>query len=275
MYNSMSGDVQISHDVFQVTPTNEEFVVIADLHIPYLAHELLDYVVNRHASQNTICVIAGDVLDNIEFSKFASEDESLVIENFLQASEIVKYLSTQFKEVYILDGNHDKRFKKDVIEKLPPVKHFLPNSLNELLAMEIVIEDGKIRPLGKLENVHYVAQRYLKLGNVVITHPTTNSRVPGAAARKLIESLIAHKIDFDIAIFGHTHKQNRIKHLGRIGIETGCLTYYNEYIRFRNPADTGATQGYVYGYFDDGFCYEPGVFDFSLFASRGGVLYEA
>jgi len=83
------------------------------------------------------------------------------------------------------------------------------------------------------------------VNNTVFIHPLNFLSTPGGTVRKAIEIGIDKHIDFDIMVIGHTHQLAMITHMGRIGLESGCMTMYSDYITKTGRLSKAPQLGYI------------------------------
>lgn len=228
---------------------------ISDLHIPYQEQELLDYVINEHAGDDTILVINGDLIDAVHISTFTNEARHSQKDEILQANQLVKELSTRFMHVFVLDGNHERRLQRYIGRNARPLEFLMPVTFNFYVVRNLYEdENGMLIPGEPIENVTYVPQRFFLIDNILFSHPQNYSGTPGTTVKKVINSALSNYINFDIAVIGHTHQVQTINYMGKIGIEAGCLSQYRDYITNNARMDTGMQLGYATFEMDNGRC---------------------
>lgn len=213
------------------TDDNVDVIVISDLHVPFHIQEVIDFIIAEYSDrESAYLVINGDLMDATSISSFPHGEKHSVFDEVIKANELVKQLAQYFLHVFILDGNHERRLSRYIWSNAKPLTEFFPETLNYYVARNIDINHGMVIDNGQLENVTYIPAKYVIFNNVCFMHPINYSSVPGGTVKKAIEDAVSHGIPFDVMVIGHTHKIAYINHLGKVGIETGCLTAYDDYI---------------------------------------------
>jgi len=92
------------------------------------------------------------------------------------------------------------------------------------------------------------------LNNVAFIHPLNYLSSPGGTVKKAIEAGIDKRLEFDIMVIGHTHQLAMINHMGRIGLESGCMTLYSDYITKFGKLNKAPQLGYITMEMEDGIC---------------------
>jgi len=241
---------------------------ISDLHIPYQAQEVVDYVIDKHAdSENTLLVIGGDLLDSAHLSSFPHTANHTPIDEVLQANQLVEELSTKFKHIFIMDGNHERRLNRKVGRNMRDLAFMFPDTLNYYVARKLRVGRNGLLETGEpIKNVTYVPDRFFLIDNILFSHPAEYSSNPGATVKKVINSAISNHIEFDIAVIGHTHQVQKINYMGKIGIEAGCLSQYRDYITKNGRMDKGFQLGYALLEVNNSVCYNYVPVDLSYMA---------
>jgi predicted phosphodiesterase len=207
---------------------NGNVLVLSDLHIPYHIEPLIEEIIDTHNSD--YLVIAGDFMDSEHISSLANSRMHIILDELFTANDLIKKWSKRFKQVFLLDGNHERRLSRYVEKHAPEIAFLTPSSLNYFAGRYISLKNGYLEDYGPIENVQYIPDRFFIMNNVLFSHPLNYLSTPGATVRKTIETAVAERLPFDVAIIGHTHKMAMINHMGRVGIENGCLTNYRDYV---------------------------------------------
>lgn len=237
-------------------------VVISDLHVPYHMEESIRYIAEEFGdTRHTYLVINGDLMDSTNISSFPSTAKHAIFEEVVEANNIVKYLASKFKQVFLLDGNHERRLLRYLGKQAREISEFLPETFNYYVSRNIEIKHGMIVDHGAIENVLYTPTKYFLINNAVFIHPQNYSIVPGGTVRKAIDDAISHRVPFDIMVIGHTHKIAYINHLGRVGIETGCLTNHDDYISKPARLAPAPQLGFATLNIKNGICTDPRLYD--------------
>ena len=124
-----------------------------------------------------------------------------------------------------------------------------PNILSMLVdGFTIYNTDGKKKKYEGIEGVTHIAHWYCNIDNkIIVCHPKDFSAVDGKMCEKTSEHFLNRHEEFEMIVFGHTHKYSQMKVSRRQGIyvvENGCLCKAHDY------ADTGKL-----GYTPQDYCY--------------------
>ncbi len=228
-----------------------KFILINDLHIPYVSLEILEMVLKEQADG---LIINGDFLDAERLSKFSGRKRVSFETEFLLGAEVLKELASHYPLVILLPGNHERRLTKKFFRDSSSDEFgfmFTPDPLYHL-ATGYINKDGHNIKYHDFSNVIYY-DNALKFGNVIFDHPDHYSSVPGGSIRRSIQHFLSLGVDFDVAIMGHTHQFAEITELGRIGIESGaaCIEQPYQYTTGVRRRSTHV-QMYMRLYFDNG-----------------------
>jgi len=218
---------------------------ISDLHIPFQLQEVVDDTINDWASPDTFLVVNGDLVDSVQLSNFAYPATNPIIDNIMQANQLVREWTSKFAHVFILDGNHERRLTKYIGDRAKDLAFLVPGTLNYYVCRDISLDKDKLVDKGPLKNVTYIDSRFFVINNVAFIHPLNYLSTPGSTVKKAIETGMDKRINFDIMIIGHTHQLAMITHMGRIGLESGCMTLYSDYITKVGRLSKSPQLGYV------------------------------
>ena len=233
-----------AEDLVTVTQNDGEYVVISDLHVPFHIEEAIEAIIEEHGDRDKYLVIAGDYVDCANISVYPKSALNTLLDEICLANNLLKELSTHFKQVFLLDGNHERRLYRYMESQASAVAMFNPQSVNYYVCHELRFHRDSIELVDRLPKVRYISSRFVQFGDVLITHPADSLTSTGGVAKRVIETAISHNlVDFKYAVIGHTHKVGVISHLGKLCYEIGCLTYDNSYIakpnKMRPPQQHG------------------------------------
>lgn len=109
------------------TSKNETYVVISDLHLPYINYDALKECVADTKDIADTIVLAGDVIDGQAISNHAKLIAPIPLkEEVGSLIKVLHFLLENYKNVVVITGNHDrKRFKRTLFDKVPSDFHFL------------------------------------------------------------------------------------------------------------------------------------------------------
>lgn len=219
---------------------NEKFehsvMIINDVHTPFERGDVLE-IIAKHADEITTLVIGGDLMDCYEVSSFPkiNRDDfmSEVIYGYNFLKKIRKILNNGQK-IIIINGNHEERWKK-VITKMNEKnmqKFINPNVLDMIVNGFTTYEGNKKNIFNPIPDIIHIPHWYVVIDRMIVAHPKDFSRVKGKMLENVTQHFINKNIDFDLVIFGHTHKISigvidRFE--GKIAIENPCLCRPQEY----------------------------------------------
>ena len=231
---------------------------ISDLHVPYTAYDVIDTLIDQYGSSGedkTTLVLGGDILDNEHISVYSHKNLDSYLEVINDANSLIRKLS-QYFEVIVLDGNHDRWIGKSMNNQYSNIGLMLPQTMNYYITKDIYFDydEEMFVIIGELPHVHYYSHRFFKIGNVLFMHPSNYRSTPGATVRGAIETAMEEDIDFDIMIIGHTHSAQQITHFRKVGIESGSMSYNRKYITKTGRFSKAAYIGYTLLSFSDGYC---------------------
>ena len=200
---------------------------ISDLHIPFQAQEVVDYVIDKYADpDNTVLVINGEIFDSEYLSSFAYKSHTLM-EEVLQANQFIEEASKKFQHVFIMDGDYVRSLKSEVGRNAGCFVFPFPTTLNYYLSRKLHKGmNGLLEPGDPIPNVTYVPDIFFQINNILFSYQTNYSLIPGYTIRKVIEAAMNNFVEFDVAVTGHIYEVQTMKYLGKIGIESGCLSQY-------------------------------------------------
>lgn len=246
------GYLECLDDLRSVDNFDRSVMIINDIHTPYERDDVLE-LIKKHANEINTLVIAGDLMDCESISKFPKKnrlsikDELIYTYNFV--SKIRKILDNG-QDIIIHNGNHEERWYRDICDMHSKgMQDFLnPNILDMLFEGFTLYENGhKVKYKG-IDGVTYIPHWYINLdGKLIVCHPKDFSSVDGKMCEKVSEHFLNKHEEFEVVVFGHTHKYSQMKVSRRQGIfvvENNCLCKPHDY------ADCGKL-GYTpqdYGY---------------------------
>ena len=149
-------------------------VSISDLHIPFHKEDLLLEVLIENKGADYL-VVNGDMLDLYAVSVFTKHHNVPLLKEYAIALEYIKVFSKLYKNVILLDGNHERRLHKYLSKSLSNnVVPMLSRPILERLANgEIYDDDGRLIGMTPFDNVHYSRHCawMCQIGGAVFVHP--------------------------------------------------------------------------------------------------------
>lgn len=164
---------------------NNSILITSDWHIPHHDKEMLSLLLNTaEESKTSKLIIAGDLLNLDILSTFAKRETPITIDEELkEAREVISALLSQFSDITVIPGNHERR----IISRLQT-----PLSFSAFFKM--IIND---------ERVKTVESDFILLNTAAgifrICHPRNFSRVKLSVAVQLADIYHQH------IIAGHSH----------------------------------------------------------------------
>lgn len=203
-----------------------EILTISDLHIPKEDLDVLEEIVLDNQDADVL-VIAGDLLDYDNLSVFGQKKNIDVREEYQRAVDILKKIVPLFEDVFVINGNHEKRFSSYI-------SHKTVNGLTGYLT-------EKLKPLTQIvqyfDNITYIPHWFCQLGDVVFAHPSRYSKIAGRTVRNVVDDRLEKNHEkefksFSTVVIGHTHRTFKGKFKNKVAVETGCTEQME--VEFRN-----------------------------------------
>ncbi len=228
---------------------SRKILCFSDLHIPFVMDDLLKKICNENKDAD-IVVLNGDILDGYIFSTYSKTKRIAAIKEYVAAFDLVRYLSSEFKQVVIVSGNHDSRASRTLAQNgidKDASQIFRPDLLARIANGEELNEEGMLINKHNFNNVIYQAYDswYIRIGKTIFCHPDGfGNSYPGHTAVKLLNHFIERLsgIEFDSIIVGHTHKQYKGIVSGKLLIEQGAMAHRLPYqfkadLKFKNAVN--------------------------------------
>lgn len=202
------------------------YLVISDLHGQFLNRKALKYAILQAKELGIKKVIVnGDLFHADCISKFGCSRDEILKEEVEIVSDILTVLAECFDKCIIVEGNHDKRLNKIIVNSVPNgVKCFV----NDISAIGKTIELLSTEVKNKIYFTHC---NELKLGSVIFAHPDHFSSISGRTVMDLIDTYLPAHRNLTGVVIGHTHYDFKKCYKGIAAIETGCLSYEPDYRR--------------------------------------------
>ena len=221
---------------------DKSVMIINDIHAPYERADLLD-IIMKHKDEITTLVIGGDYLDCEAISSFPKINKMTMLDELIYGYNLLKKIRQILdndQKIILINGNHEERLYKTIckMHEKDLQKFINPNILSMLVdGFTIYNSDGKRKKYEGIEGVTHIAHWYCNIDNkIIVAHPKDFSSVDGKMCEKTSEHFLNRHEEFEMIVFGHTHKYSQMKVSRRQGIyvvENGCLCKAHDY------ADTG------------------------------------
>lgn len=224
----LSGIQRRSKGVLKNTST--KILSLSDIHFPFARVDLLEKIVKEHSDAN-IVVLNGDILEGYAFSRYEKHKKVAAIDEYLSAFDFIAYLSKNFPQVILVEGNHDVRVARTLKER------GVPSELNQIVNPSVLARiangeelnrDGSLKKKHEFSNVIFDSNEswYTKVGKTLFIHPyTRGSGKPGETAITMGDKLARRyeESEVDSVVCGHTHRIYKGVVNGRLYIEQGYL----------------------------------------------------
>lgn len=226
------GELSVAHHKGLVGKNNiaRKIIAISDIHIPFARIDLLELILEEHKGADAI-VINGDLLDGYVFSSYEKDKVIPALIEYTLAFELVELCSKLFKNVYLVEGNHDARVSRHLKALGFRNEHtdiLRPNLLARIANGEKLDSTGQLIKKLDFKNVHFQEREswYIKLGKTIFAHPwSKGSSKPGFTVDRLNTFFRARyaEDEYDSIVCGHVHKIYKGVINSKLLIEQGCL----------------------------------------------------
>lgn len=226
------GYIKRANQEKSISKKDKNFMVINDVHLPFEREDTLE-VISNHAPEIDYLVIAGDLLDCHSISFFPKiegwtlEDELVYAHKWLHK---VRQILDEGQEIILINGNHEERWMTEIkkMHQKNMQKFINPNLLEMLIdGFTIYDEDGKRKRYPGVDGVRFIPHWFVNIDNkLIIAHPKNFSQVDGKMCEKTTEHFINRGEEFDVVLFGHTHKYSQMtvsRRQGKYAVENGCM----------------------------------------------------
>lgn len=230
---------------------DKNIMIINDIHVPFERTDVLE-IIAKHKEEIDTLVIGGDFMDCESISSFPKVKNRNLLDEIIYAREFLKKIRNILnnnQKIIIINGNHEERLHK-MISKMheKDLQKFInPNVIDMLVEGFTIYDNGRKIKYNGIDNVIYIPHWYVQVDRIIVSHPKNFSIAKG----KMLENVTSHfmnkNLDFDVVIFGHTHKASSgliDRFSNKIAVENPCLCKPQSY------ADTGKTNftQQAYGY---------------------------
>jgi predicted phosphodiesterase len=231
---------------------DKSVMIINDLHLPFEREDVLE-IINKHKDEINTLVIGGDLMDCKSISFFPQirditlEEELVYTHEFLK--KVRKILDNEQK-IIIINGNHEERWYKDIctMHEKDMQKFINPNLIDMIIEGFTIYEEDKKKKYEGIDGIIYIPHWFVNIDNkIIVSHPKDFSRVDGKMCEKTSEHFLNRDEEFEIIVFGHTHKYSQMtvsRRQNTYVVENGCLCCPQDY------ADVGKL-----GYTPQYYCY--------------------
>lgn len=220
----------------------KKVLVLSDLHIPDTDYNLVEKAIKDNKDAD-LCVLNGDVFDNIAFSKHSNSADFNFEEEFEQTKMFFEVLFKYFKHVVYVPGNHDKSRLEAFVSRN------FPNGVKEYAVENLSL----IQKLAKqYPNLHVSPTHYVQIGDVICSHLPNYSIVKARTLTvndeifSTIKSETLPNKNYRAILLGHTHQMSKLFSMDgqKLLIEVGCMCNTPEY-KINRPTKTAWQRGYA------------------------------
>ena len=199
------------------------YMVVADFHILFHDKQIIEQLLATSGDFDG-CIIAGDLLDEFYISHFRKELGGLTHSKEVAAGlGIVELLKKRFGRVLIIEGNHEARRFKGLLEAAKGVADLMEEKAPELYKC---IENIRHWYFNEIKGIQVHNNWWVNIANgkIIISHPDRFMKVPGQAPAGVLEHFLGHgkayglDVPIDTMLQGHTHRACGPTH--RLGIWT-------------------------------------------------------
>jgi len=218
------------------TKADKRLVIAGDFHAPFHSAEAVGELIAKEGPFTDTLIVSGDLMDFYGISRFIKYEHIPIEQEIAGADALLSQLAGAFKDVLIVEGNHDKpRFEKQLRTMLSPeMMHCI-----ELLTggnLSIIHLLAKRHPnvrFAPQHAGHYKLGWLTQVGDLLVSHAEKFSSVPGSALRKIEEGMADFEHVYNlqpwrVLIQAHTHAYSMIPwHSDKLLCEGGamCVTH--------------------------------------------------
>jgi len=205
------------------------YMLVADFHIMFHNQQVLEQCLSIKGDFDG-CIILGDFIDEFWISYFRKELASSHHSEVDAGTFIIEALTKRFGRVLYIQGNHEDRRWKQLLEAIKPVADLAEGKADEVYDFV----DRRIRNwyFNGLPNVNVVNHWFTTIakGRVIVSHPDRFMKVPGQAPKEVLEHFYGHRKDYklgdiDALFMGHTHRMSGPTHrMGVWTMEVPCMS---------------------------------------------------
>ena len=235
---SSYGYLERIEDEKNISRFDKSIMIMNDIHLPYEREDVLE-IISKHADEITTLVINGDLMDCESISKFPKikrltlEEELVYTYNFLKK---VRKLLNKGQKIVINRGNHEERLYRQICEmhQKDLQKMINPDVIDMMVEGFTIYDNGKKNKYEGLSDIIYIPNWYVNIdGKIIAGHPKDFSTVDGKMCEKTSEHFLNQGEEFEVIVFGHTHKYSQMtvsRRQNTYVVENGCLCKPMEYV---------------------------------------------
>jgi predicted phosphodiesterase len=174
------------------------------------------------------CIILGDFIDEFWISFFRKELASSHRSEVDAGTFIIDLLAKRFGRVLYIQGNHEDRRWKQLLEVCKPMADLAEGKAKEVYDLAERLRSWYFNERPNVTVVNHWFTTIAK-GRIVVSHPDRFLKVPGQAPAAVLEHFYGHRRDYkmddiDGLFMGHTHRMSGPTHrLGVWTMECACM----------------------------------------------------
>ena len=200
---------------------------INDLHTPFDKRRTLKQILLKpEVRKIKKCILNGDLYQMNVASKFMVDKDELIEESLTKGSEILEVLANEFEEVIVIEGNHDKHAKRELMKI---AKNGLKKLLKDISPIQTVIDELNVKQ--SINNIKFTYGNELLLGNVYFAHPDYYASGAGQTVIGLAETYLRRNRKLSAVVIGHTHQCFSGIYNNIPIFENGCMCKDIDYVR--------------------------------------------
>lgn len=210
----------------------QRIVVAGDFHAPYQDPQAVAELIAREAGRADVLCISGDLFDLYSVSRFPKTENVTIEQEWAAGTALLAQLAAAFPRIIAIRGNHDERVVRQLRAILPrDVVHALEILtggdfclINQAAKRHQNVEVAQHKAMGG-----HTLPWLVQIGDLIVSHAEKYSITPGAALRKVEESLSDFEIvyqlkDWRVLIQAHTHAHSVVLwHADKMLLEGGCM----------------------------------------------------
>jgi hypothetical protein len=212
------------------------YVIAGDFHAPFQDNEAVGELIARESAFADTLIISGDLMDFYSISRFIKYEHIPIEQEIAGADALLTQLAQHFKDVLIIEGNHDtQRFEKQLRTLLTPEMMHCIELLTggNLSILQMLAKRHSNVRFAPQQAGHYKLGWLTQVGDLLVSHAEKFSSVPGSALRKIEEGMADFEQVYNlqpwrVLVQAHTHAYSMIPwHSDKLLCEGGamCLTH--------------------------------------------------
>ena len=200
---------------------------ISDLHMPFFHEGVIRHAFDNHSDAD-ILVINGDLFEMDMASRFPRHKTILLKYEYRIALEWLTRVAKQFKQVVLVEGNHEARISRYFQTRIDPGMNFIAEGdllwrLSEGYGFD---EAGQWEKKYDMSNVSYtrgLTKWFVQIGQTIFAHPWRTSSLSIRTVENAHKWFTDRNYSFQALVIGHTHRLGSHVTANTLLIEQGCM----------------------------------------------------